>query len=282
MNRKGRISLIAAAIAVPVAIIYFAVVPAIQLKDYKKSEPKHNAVNEKLVLVANNFQSNAFTKLDSTSDRDRSDIAAGRQAVKDAQIALDTNSNALTKFKPLPLLSWNKRYKAAIDTNKNEVAYVKKAQMFLKDYTELLNYAYKQTELEDKTVSFQSELDSLHKPQSPGALANTIDSATTKLQAVVDEEKTLTPPEYLQSYQTEEISTSSRLVSTLHELATATRSLDMSKIQSLGAQLPDMLKSIESKGQDLITSLHTSSKVQLEIVELRLLNSKVTKGYAQF
>jgi hypothetical protein len=162
---------ITAAVIALLAIVYFVAVPYFQLRGYRPAEAKHNLVADQLAIVYDSFKNGHDN----------------RQAVTDAQSALDANKSAMTKFQPLPALSWNKPYQAGADTDKNEGSYVAKSQTFLDDYTALL--------------------DLKSQPDSPGLL---------------------------------------------------------------------------NQAKVIATRLKLDSKIQLDQVELKLLNTKISQGYAQF
>jgi len=270
-----------AGVVVLLAAVYFFVVPTMQINAYKKSATNHAAVDAKLTRVYDNFKRDLFTKIDTKPSSDRIDIQDGRDAIKDAQTAIDANKSAMTSFKPLPLLGLNQKYKIATDTDKNEETYVKNANKFLKDYTELLDYFSKETDLSEKYDKITNQLDTLSGASSVDALVKTLNTATASFQAAIDEEKAITPPDYLVSFQTDEVSSANELVGILKQLSAAVKALDLNKIESLATTIEQDTKKFDALAEKYVTTLHQDSRIALDIVGLRSLNSKISAGYAK-
>jgi hypothetical protein len=263
-----------------IAISYFAVVPAIQVSEYKKSASSQTAVNDKMLRVYDNFKSSVFTKTDTKAASDKVDIDSGQDAVKDAQAALDSNEKSLTKFHALPLLAWNKKYKAAEDTDTNEIAYIQKSRNFLQNYTALLTYSQKENVLSQKVETIDTDMESLKSATTPAAVATSIDTIVTKLQPLVDEDRTIIPPTYLQASHTAELASITDLVDSLKGMSAAVRALDLTKITTYSNKVDKAVTDATKQEEQFITDLHQKSTIAVEMIELRLLNDKIFKGYA--
>ena len=259
---------------------YFFVVPTLQVADQKKLESKHNAVNDKLVRVYDNFKTGAFSRTDTKTAEDKADLKAGREAVEDAKAALDANETALTKFTSLPFLSWNSKYKTATDTDAKEGDYVKKARAFLADYSELLDYGDKEVVLEQKAEDAMSGIEGLKNATSVAAITQALDTATTMIQSLIDGEKQLTPPSYLKADQAESIAAATKLVATLKSMNAAIKALDIAKIQSTSADLDKQSKDLEKLSQKYVNLLQKDSPIAKGQLTLRALHNEIIKAYA--
>jgi hypothetical protein len=277
-----RLALIAAvAIIVIGGLVYFVAVPMMQVAAYKKADSRHAQVNDKMVRVYDSFKRDIFTSTDSKLASDKLDLQIARDAVKDAQSALDANTASMTSFSPWPLLEWQGTYSRAKTIDTDEDAYIKKARAFLADYQVLIDFVAKEAELAAEIETTTQDIQTINNYEAPTAMATAIDGIATKLQATLDKEKALTPPAYLKDYYTKSITVAQQMITTFRSMAAATRTLDVAKLNTISTDLNKQTTELERQGQALITNLQTDSPIQRQINDLRAAHTTITAGYAK-
>lgn len=284
IQRSQAIPMAGVLVVVLLALGYFFVVPTLQVNGYaKSSKPSHNEINDKMLLVYDNFTKPVFTSADTTAASDQIDIDSGKNAVKDANAILDANSATLTGFKPLPLMSWLTRYHNAQQLATDEKSYVSKSRAFLKDYSALLAYIDQSTAIEAKAETTSKNLqDNLQNASDVASLTKLLDSAVSQLQPLVDQEQALVPPSYLKDEQSSSLTDTKNFLNTLKDLSAAVKSLNVDQIQADGDKVNQEITDSQSADEKFVAALHKSSPIQLEINSLRDLHNKITTEYASF
>jgi hypothetical protein len=265
---------------VALAMGYFVGVPLAQIKQEKSLEAKHKQVNDKLAKVYDSFKRDIFTKAGTPSGTAKADVKVGMDAVKDARSELNADAPALTKFSALPFLDWNQTYHTAKSLDAREEQYVKDARAFLDQYDTLLVYTDKSADLQAQIEAATKEVETIGENDTPVQLAAKLDAAASKLQPLVEQAKTITPPSYLKDLNDQELALGSQLVGVIRDLATGARKLDLKQIASASTRLDQLSSSGNSLDQAMITKLQRDSDIQQRSDALRTTGDQLGHNFA--
>jgi hypothetical protein len=270
-----------AAVVIAAAIGYFAVVPMMQVNAQKNLAAKHKAVADKMDKVYDSFKRDVFTKTDEDSSAAKIDVKVAQDAVKDARAELDANAAALTKFRALPLLGWNKQYAAATQADRNEETYIAKSRTLLNDYQGLLTFTDQNADLGTKVEASVKQLDTLSENDTPEQVAAKLDATTAQLQPLVDQARKLTAPAFVQDENTAELKDADAIIADFKQMAAAARQLDVAKITAASDNLTKTINDSDTREKAFFAKLHTDSPIQKQIDALHDLDTTISRDYGR-
>lgn len=263
-NKKKLFTIIAicsASALIIAAIVYFFIVPASQINQYKSAtaaQQKLSDATNKLIAVQSN---DAFTKSEVESLVLRDDIKNGREAIKDIESALDANGASLTNFSALPLLDFNASYKSAIDLKTQEQAYQKSVRDYTEEMRACLDYLEKSTDMRDSLAAAMTSLQNVTDTTSAETLVATINDVSAKLDTAIAQIEALTPPESFKEWHDTDLALGKELSGTFKQMSAAITAVDLQKIDSLNAQYTKSAADSAAKTAELSKKFINDSKL---------------------
>lgn len=255
---------------------YFGALPYFQLKQYKdQAAHRHQALVLAVKPFVDSFLNDVASDDTSTTEQTLKDLDQDQSYIKAAQDLLKSDREALTSFKPWPLL--DKTYPGYHDMMKTaelEKSYVNTADTTLTDAQNLTAYA---KDLLGKTQELETlgkKTDTLSSTDTK-VLAGQLDGLAADMQVVLDKVKTLQAPADMKTFHDKTVSAFTDMVGAMKDLAKGVRALDVKGVNDATAKIEKASKALDDAGKQFEKDFPTTSQMSKNIATLRDLEKQI-------
>jgi hypothetical protein len=281
----GLLILLVIALIVAFLVAYTSIVPSRQVSHYiadvKTHQPVLSAKMEKLSDTV--LKSESLTSPTADPEQTEKDAKAGSAALTAALAELDTTKKQVTSFSPLPLSSWNDRYKAAEVLRTKENDYITKSEAYIKDMAEVVTFLDKTAKLGKTVTAGQDDL-TLDKLASEGLpvygkhLSETIQAIEPAFEAY---QKFKVPPSLKKIYDYD-IFITKQIIAALKKQAAAAQANDQAGYISAVIDTAEIDYNALPTMEEYINDFSKNSTLKKSDTTLRDLDENITADIKKF